>query len=161
MYHLESGKENFLELLRQLPDAVGEDGQRVTAVGLVLAPVNGALNVCVNFGDAPEMLSETNSSDFDRPHILQFGEDVKPLCDWTAEYWNDGEIVLANGTVIKDWVGDSYFAEPIMEEVCRWTDEFYSSGDHGTVKPIWIVVDEIDSGSNRYWRVGNLADAKS
>jgi hypothetical protein len=161
MHHVESGKENFLELLKQLPAAVGEDGRKVTAVGLVLAPVNGALNVCVNFGDTPEQLSETNSSDFDRPHVLQFGEDAKPLCDWTAEYWKDGEIVLANGTLIKDWVSDSYFAEPIMEAVCRWTDSFYSNGDQGTIEPIWIVVDEIDSGSNRYWRVGNLADAKS
>ena len=161
MHKLESGKQDFLNLLQEVPKVIGAEAHKVTAVGFVLAPVNGALSLCINFGDTIDELAETKASDFACPHVLQFGEDSKPLCYWTEEYWNDGELVLEDDLSLKDWVSDSDFAEPIMDRVCHWIDEFFRSSENEFLQPLWLVVDEIDSGSNRYWRPGKLNEAKS
>jgi len=161
MYKLESGKETFLNLLERLATVLDRDtSSKVTSVGLVIAPVNGALTVSVNFEDTQEHLKERNSSDFKLAHVLEFGESDSPMKEWSEEYWKQGMILLTDGSILRDWGADTYFARPIMDEVCRWVDEYFQT-HNSPLSPIWIVVDEIDSGCNKYWQVGRLADAKS
>lgn len=157
MYYLAEGKIEFVQMLRQLDKHVLEiDGVIPTTLGVVLSPASGLMTFCLNPGDSAQQIKETNPHDFQFPHVLESYE-TPFLSQLKHEYFNDGELICSDKTSVKNWDGDAEFTRPVMLEVSKWLEEYYSVNT--LFRPIWLVIVDIDGCNHMKWCLGKLSKA--
>ena len=151
-YRIVDGRAPFLRLLGEVELALAGVValSEVTAIGLTCASINGGISFSANCTDN-EGLRTSIPAEFCFPSFLSFDSETSPIKEWSKVYWEGGELLTEGGAIIASWNNNAEFAEPIFRSVCKWMNEIFATQTFQTLRPKWLVVDEVDAGLNRAW----------
>lgn len=157
MYHIESGKPYYHALLKQFEEHVVILVQpaKPMCIGILVSAQNGGWTISCECELANGKPKHENPAEMDYPFIENHGQETSPSREWFQAAVNRFSLVTADGTVFIDPIESYVFSPPIFDAVCRWTEEFFERSE-ALFTPTWLIVDEMEAGLYRIWKLGEL-----